>query len=218
MGSQQKVLVAKMDRLKTVIVSLAVVSGILLLTSATIWVYIGLTRGMIPRASAAGAHLDAVTLSSLLWAKMTASAKHPRSPHRSRRSRSPQSDRRRRSRSRRERAAHSHPCLRGCIRRRAHAPRPLFRRPSAALFSRLRHRRCRGFLRLCGDAMETRRYRRCHHQDRRILALHIVAGIRSGASSRWARSRRSRQPHSQLHHRLSIDSSHRQSPPGRKRC
>lgn len=45
MGGQQKVLVAKMDRLKKVIFSLAVVSGILLLTSASIWVYIGLTRG-----------------------------------------------------------------------------------------------------------------------------------------------------------------------------
>jgi hypothetical protein len=45
MGSQQKVLVAKMERLKKVIFSLAVVSGVLLLTSATIWVYIGLTRG-----------------------------------------------------------------------------------------------------------------------------------------------------------------------------
>jgi hypothetical protein len=45
MGGPQKILVAKMERLKTVIFSLAVVSGILLLTSATIWVYIGLTRG-----------------------------------------------------------------------------------------------------------------------------------------------------------------------------
>ncbi len=45
MGGEQKVLVAKMDRLKKVIFSLAVVSGVLLLTSATIWVYIGLTRG-----------------------------------------------------------------------------------------------------------------------------------------------------------------------------
>jgi hypothetical protein len=34
-----------MERLKRIIVSLAVVSGILLVTSATIWVYIGLTRG-----------------------------------------------------------------------------------------------------------------------------------------------------------------------------
>jgi hypothetical protein len=45
MGGPQKVLVAKMERLKKMIFSLAVVSGILLLTSATIWVYIGLTRG-----------------------------------------------------------------------------------------------------------------------------------------------------------------------------
>jgi hypothetical protein len=45
MGGPQKVLVAKMERLKKVIFSLAVVSGILLLTSASIWVYIGLTRG-----------------------------------------------------------------------------------------------------------------------------------------------------------------------------
>lgn len=45
MGGEQKVLVAKMERLKKVILSLAVVSGVLLLTSATIWVYIGLTRG-----------------------------------------------------------------------------------------------------------------------------------------------------------------------------
>jgi len=45
MGGQQKVLVAKMERLKKLIFVLAVFSGILLLTSATIWVYIGLTRG-----------------------------------------------------------------------------------------------------------------------------------------------------------------------------
>jgi hypothetical protein len=45
MGCQQKVLVAKMERLKKLIFVLAVFSGILLLTSATIWVYIGLTRG-----------------------------------------------------------------------------------------------------------------------------------------------------------------------------
>jgi hypothetical protein len=45
MGSGQKALIAKMERLKKVIFSLAVVSGILLLASATIWVYIGLTRG-----------------------------------------------------------------------------------------------------------------------------------------------------------------------------
>ncbi len=45
MGGPQKILVAKMERLKKVIFSLALVSGILLLSSATIWVYIGLTRG-----------------------------------------------------------------------------------------------------------------------------------------------------------------------------
>jgi hypothetical protein len=45
MGGIQKVLVAKMERLKKLIFALAVVSGILLLISATIWVYIGLTRG-----------------------------------------------------------------------------------------------------------------------------------------------------------------------------
>ena len=45
MGGEQKVLVVKMERLKKLIFSLAVFSGILLLTSATIWVYIGLTRG-----------------------------------------------------------------------------------------------------------------------------------------------------------------------------
>ena len=45
MGGEQKILVAKMERLKKLIFTLAVVSGILLLTSATIWVYIGLTRG-----------------------------------------------------------------------------------------------------------------------------------------------------------------------------
>jgi hypothetical protein len=45
MGGGQRVLIAKMERLKKVIFSLAVVSGILLLASAAIWVYIGLTRG-----------------------------------------------------------------------------------------------------------------------------------------------------------------------------
>ena len=44
-GGDQKELVAKMDKLKKVIISLAVVSGILLLTSASVWVYIGLSRG-----------------------------------------------------------------------------------------------------------------------------------------------------------------------------
>ena len=45
MGGEQKVLVARMERLKKLIFSLAVLSGLLLLTSATIWVYIGLSRG-----------------------------------------------------------------------------------------------------------------------------------------------------------------------------
>ena len=45
MGGEQKILVAKMEPLKKMIFSVAVVSGILLLTSATIWAYIGLTRG-----------------------------------------------------------------------------------------------------------------------------------------------------------------------------
>jgi hypothetical protein len=45
MGGEQKDLVAKMERLKKLIFTLAVVSGILLLTSATIWAYIGLARG-----------------------------------------------------------------------------------------------------------------------------------------------------------------------------
>ena len=45
MGGEQKILVAKMERLKKLIFSLAIASGILLLTSATIWAYIGLTRG-----------------------------------------------------------------------------------------------------------------------------------------------------------------------------
>lgn len=42
MGGGHKVLIAKMERLMKVIVSLAMVSGILLLASATIWVYMGL--------------------------------------------------------------------------------------------------------------------------------------------------------------------------------
>ena len=45
MAGDQHALVVRMERLKKVIFSLAVVSGVLLLTSATIWVYIGLTRG-----------------------------------------------------------------------------------------------------------------------------------------------------------------------------
>jgi len=45
MGGDQKVLVAKMERLKKLIISLAIISGLLLVTSATVWVYIGMTRG-----------------------------------------------------------------------------------------------------------------------------------------------------------------------------
>jgi hypothetical protein len=41
MATEQKALVAKMDRLKRVIVILAVFSGILLLVSAGVWVWIG---------------------------------------------------------------------------------------------------------------------------------------------------------------------------------
>jgi hypothetical protein len=45
MGGGHKVLIAKMERLMKAIISLAMVSGILLLASATIWVYMGLMRG-----------------------------------------------------------------------------------------------------------------------------------------------------------------------------
>ena len=45
MADDQKILVARMERLKKVIFSLAVVTGIFLVSSAAIWVYIGLTRG-----------------------------------------------------------------------------------------------------------------------------------------------------------------------------
>lgn len=41
MAAEQKALVAKMDRLKRVILILAVFSGILLLVSAGLWVWIG---------------------------------------------------------------------------------------------------------------------------------------------------------------------------------
>jgi hypothetical protein len=41
MAAEQKALVAKMDRLKRVILILAVFSGILLLVSAGVWVWIG---------------------------------------------------------------------------------------------------------------------------------------------------------------------------------
>jgi hypothetical protein len=44
MASEQKVLIAKMDRLKNVIIVLAVIAGTLALASGGVWVYIGLTR------------------------------------------------------------------------------------------------------------------------------------------------------------------------------
>ncbi|HXX21432.1 MAG TPA: hypothetical protein VEJ46_18695 [Candidatus Acidoferrum sp.] len=44
MASEQRVLIGKMDRLKRVIMVLAVMSGILVLASAATWVWIGLTR------------------------------------------------------------------------------------------------------------------------------------------------------------------------------
>jgi len=42
MGAEQQVLIGKMDHLERVIISLAVFSGILLLASASVWVWIGL--------------------------------------------------------------------------------------------------------------------------------------------------------------------------------
>jgi len=42
MASEQRVLVGKMDRLKKVIIVLAVIAGALVLASATVWVWIGL--------------------------------------------------------------------------------------------------------------------------------------------------------------------------------
>jgi len=42
MGSEQQVLIGKMNHLSRIIISLAVFSGILLLASASIWVWIGL--------------------------------------------------------------------------------------------------------------------------------------------------------------------------------
>lgn len=44
MASEQQVLIGKMQHLARVIVYLAVVSGILLLSSAGVWVWIGLNR------------------------------------------------------------------------------------------------------------------------------------------------------------------------------
>jgi hypothetical protein len=43
MASEQRVLIAKMDRLKKVIIVLAVISGILVLASTGTWIYLGLT-------------------------------------------------------------------------------------------------------------------------------------------------------------------------------
>jgi len=44
MASEQQVLVGKMDRLKEVIVVLAVIAGTLVVTSFCTWLWIGLTR------------------------------------------------------------------------------------------------------------------------------------------------------------------------------
>jgi hypothetical protein len=44
MASEQRVLIGKMDRLKKVIMVLAVIAGVLVLASAGTWLWIGLTR------------------------------------------------------------------------------------------------------------------------------------------------------------------------------
>lgn len=44
LGSEQRAVIGKMESLKRVIISLAVVSGVLLLASATVWAWIGWTR------------------------------------------------------------------------------------------------------------------------------------------------------------------------------
>ena len=44
MAGEQRVLIAKMDQLKRVIVVLAILSGILLVASAGLWAWIGLYR------------------------------------------------------------------------------------------------------------------------------------------------------------------------------
>jgi hypothetical protein len=44
LASEQRVLIGKMDRLKKVIILLAVIAGILVLASAGVWLWIGLTR------------------------------------------------------------------------------------------------------------------------------------------------------------------------------
>lgn len=43
MVAEQQVLIGKMDRLKTVIITLAVIAGVLVLASAGLWAWIGLT-------------------------------------------------------------------------------------------------------------------------------------------------------------------------------
>jgi len=44
MASEQKVLIAKMNQLRNVIVVLAVIAGALALASGGVWLYVGLTR------------------------------------------------------------------------------------------------------------------------------------------------------------------------------
>lgn len=44
MAAEQQALIEKMDRLKKVIITLAVIAGTLVLASAGVWVWIGLTR------------------------------------------------------------------------------------------------------------------------------------------------------------------------------
>jgi predicted ABC-type transport system involved in lysophospholipase L1 biosynthesis ATPase subunit len=44
MATEQQTLIAKMNRLRNVIVVLAVLAGVLAVASAGVWVYIGLTR------------------------------------------------------------------------------------------------------------------------------------------------------------------------------
>jgi hypothetical protein len=44
MATEQQVLIGKMDRLRNVIVVLALIAGVLAVASGSVWVYIGLTR------------------------------------------------------------------------------------------------------------------------------------------------------------------------------
>src|SRR4029077_13039942 len=67
-------------------------------------------------------------------------------------------------------------------------------------------------------AMEVRRLGRGADVDRRIFALYRIAGIRTGSSSRKARSRRNGQSGSELHHRVSIDPPDSQAHPERERA